>query len=89
MIPTGTHPTRLVSRPLAYSQPADPFHGLERFWFRAVVGYPTNGVSDARGGPVPKICNRVPSHGPTGPTKAKSTNLESPSGAMASLRQAD
>jgi hypothetical protein len=48
----------------------------------------TNGVSDARGGPVPKICNRVPSHGPTGPAKGKPTNLGSPGGAVASLRQA-
>jgi len=46
---------------------------------------PTN----ARGGPVPKICKRVPSHGRTGPTNGKQTSLESLSWAMASLRQAD
>src|SRR5262249_13268248 len=74
--------TRDPAGPLAHCARAiDP---QEQFWVPAVVGYPTKGTPDARGGPVPKICNRMPSHGATGLSKRKQTSLESLSGAMAS-----
>jgi hypothetical protein len=44
------------------------------------------GPYDACGGPVPKICNRMPSHGQIEPATGKHTSLEWSSGAMASLR---
>jgi hypothetical protein len=80
---------RLVSRPLAYSQFDGPYMGWNDFGWVQLSDIRQTEFSDAHGGSVPKICNRVPSHGPTGPTKGKPTNLESPGGAMASLRQAD
>ena len=72
---------------------ADPREGVwsrpEPIPLRAVVGYPTDGDPDARGGPVSQVCNRVPSYGRTGPTKGKQTSLESLGRAMVSLRKAE
>src|ERR1700758_4671159 len=68
---------RLVGRPLAHPRADDRSPMLEHLWLRAVVGYPTEGAPDARGGPVPKICNRVPNDGPTGLTNGRQTSLES------------
>jgi hypothetical protein len=81
---------RLVGRPLAHSHSHNPLPAPGTTFSSVYLWDIRQRESPhARGGPVPKVCNRVPGHGSTGATKRKQASLEQSSGAMASLREAN
>jgi hypothetical protein len=81
---------RLVGRPLAHSHSHNPLPARGTTFSSVYLwGIRQRESPHARGGPVPKVCNRVPGHGSTGATKRKQASLDQSSGAMASLREAN
>src|SRR5262249_42146855 len=86
----GHKHNRLVGRPLAHSHSHNPLPAPGTTFSSAYLwDIRQREPPHARGGPVPKVCNRVPGHGSTGATKRKQASLEQSSGAMASLREAN